>query len=258
LKILFVGDIIGRPGRNFLKERLQEFREKEEIDFCIANAENGSGGFGLIPDSAKELFTIGIDILTSGNHIWDRKEIMPFLDNEIRLLRPLNYPPGNPGKGEVISQTRQGVAVGIINLQGRAFMPTIDCPFRMVEPVLKKMRGETDIILVDFHAEATAEKIAMGWYLAGKVSAVIGTHTHVQTADERVLDGGTAYITDVGMTGSIAGVIGMKKKQALQKFVTQVSRRFIPDSGEVMMMGIILDIDEKTGKANSIRRVATI
>jgi len=255
LRILFVGDIIGRPGRVFLKERLQEFREKEKIDFCIANAENGSGGFGLIPDSAKELLAIGIDILTSGNHIWDRKEIMPFLDNETRLLRPLNYPPGNPGKGEVICQTAQGVAVGIINLQGRAFMPPIDCPFRMVEPVLKKMKEETNIILVDFHAEATAEKIALGWYLAGRVSGVIGTHTHVQTADEKVLEGGTAYITDVGMTGSIAGVIGMKKKQALQKFVTQVSRRFVPDSAEVVMMGAVLDIDEKTGKADSIRRV---
>ncbi len=256
MKILFVGDVIGRPGRIFLKERLRDFREKEGIDFCVANAENGSGGFGLIPESAREMLSIGIDILTSGNHIWDRKEIMPFLDSESRLLRPLNYPPGNPGRGEVVAQTDRRVAIGVINLQGRAFMPTIDCPFHAVEPALKKMKEEAQVILVDFHAEATAEKIAMGWYLAGRVSGMIGTHTHVQTADERVLEGGTAYITDVGMTGSTSGVIGMKKKQAIQRFLTQVPRRFVPDPEEVVMMGVVIDIDEKTGKAISIRRVA--
>jgi len=256
LRILFIGDIIGRPGRQFLKDMLPEFRQSEEIDLCIANAENGSGGFGLTPDTAKELFTAGIDVLTSGNHIWDRKVIMPFLDDEDRLLRPLNYPPGNPGKGELLFQTRSGVTVGIINLQGRAFMQAIDCPFRAAEHSLDRLKKETKITIVDFHAEATAEKLAMGWFLAGRATGVVGTHTHVQTADERILEGGTAYITDVGMTGSISGVIGMRKKEAIQKFMTQLPKRFVPVSGDVRMMAVIIGIDEKTGEADSIQRIS--
>jgi len=254
--MLFIGDVIGRPGRRFLGEKLQEFLQREEIDLCIANAENGSGGFGLTPDTAKELFTTGIDVLTTGNHIWDRRVIMPFLDNEDRLLRPANYPAGVPGKGELLFQMRSGIPVGIINLQGRAFMQAIDCPFKAVESSLKRLRKEANVVLVDFHAEATAEKLAMGWFLAGRATGVIGTHTHVQTADERILEGGTAYITDVGMTGSISGVIGMRKQEAIQKFTTQLPKRFIPVSGEIRMMAVIIDIDENSGMAVSIRRIS--
>jgi hypothetical protein len=255
LKILFIGDIIGKAGRKFLKGAFAEFRQAEDIDFCIANAENGAGGFGLTPDSADELFSAGIDVLTSGNHIWDRKEIMPYIDKEERLLRPLNYPPGTPGRGMGVFHAQTGAAIGVLNLQGRAFMPSIDCPFRKADGAIERLREKTRTILVDFHAEATAEKIAMGWYLNSRVSGLIGTHTHVQTADERVLDGGTAYITDAGMTGSISGVIGMRKKEAIQRFLTQLPRRFVPDGSDVRMMGVVLEVDDQSGKAGSIRRV---
>ncbi len=255
MKVLFIGDIIGKPGRHFLKEKLTGFRRDREIDLCIANAENGSGGFGLTPDSADTLFASGIDVLTSGNHIWDRKVVMPYLDREERLLRPANYPPGTPGKGELLISTRRGTPVGIMNLQGRAFMPAIDCPFRATEPPLARLKQEAKVIIVDFHAEATAEKLAMGWFLSGKVSAVIGTHTHVQTADERILEGGTAYITDVGMTGSIDGVIGMRKKEAIQRFVTHLPNRFVPATSDVRMMAVCIDVDETTGRAIAIERI---
>jgi len=256
LKVLFIGDIIGKPGRLFLKEKLPGFRDELEIDLCIANAENGSGGFGLTPESAEILFKSGVDIITSGNHIWDRKVVMPYLDREERLLRPANYPPGTPGRGDLLFSTSQGVPVGVINLQGRAFMPAIDCPFRATENRLTRLKEEAKIVLVDFHAEATAEKLAMGWYLAGKVSAVVGTHTHVQTADERILEGGTAYITDVGMTGSIDGVIGMRRKEAIQRFLTQLPRRFVPATNDIRMMAVRIDIDETTGRATSIERIS--
>jgi metallophosphoesterase (TIGR00282 family) len=255
LKTLFLGDIIGKPGRKYLKEKLQDFRNEKEIDLCIANGENGSGGFGLTPESARELFSTGIDVLTSGNHIWDRRVIMPFLDNENRLLRPANYPAGAPGKGDLLYHTANGIPVGIINLQGRVFMHAIDCPFRTIDPHLDRLKKDAKVILVDFHAEATAEKLAMGWFLSGKVSGVIGTHTHVQTADERILEGGTAYITDVGLTGSISGVIGMRKKEAIQRFTTQLPRRFVPETADIRMMGVIIDIDENTGEAISIQRI---
>jgi len=255
LKILFIGDVVGKPGRYFLKERLPEYRRGERVDLCIANVENGSGGFGLTPESAKELFEAGIDVMTSGNHIWDRRAILPFFEHEDRLLRPLNYPPGTPGRGDILFRAPGGIPVAIVNLQGRAFMPAIDCPFRAIESILNRLRGASRIIIVDFHAEATAEKIAMGWYLNGKVSAIVGTHTHVQTADERILDGGTAFITDVGMTGSIAGVIGMRKEEAIQRFLTQLPNRFTPAPTEIRMMGVLLDINPDSGKALYIQRV---
>ncbi len=257
MKIFFIGDIIGKPGRYYIKEKLPEFLKEHEIDCCLANAENCSGGFGLTRESSEELFRSGVNVLTSGNHIWDRKVIMSFIDKETRLLRPLNYPPGTPGKGDLIFEAGNGVPIGVVNLQGRVFMAPIDCPFRAVESNLDRIKREARIVLVDFHAEATAEKIAMGWFLAGKVTGVVGTHTHVQTADERVLEGGTAYITDVGMTGSISGVIGMRKQEAIQKLVTQLPKRFTPDTGDVKMMGVVLDVDENTGKAISITRIST-
>lgn len=256
MKVLFIGDIIGRPGRRLVLERLPEYLREEGIGLCIANGENGSGGFGLTGECAKDLFAAGVDVLTSGNHIWDRRDAVPYLEGEPRLLRPLNYPPGVPGRGEAVVESREGVPVGVLNLQGRVFMASIDCPFRAADAAIGPLGERARVVFVDFHAEATAEKIAMGWYLDGRATAVVGTHTHVQTADERVLDGGTAYITDTGMTGSVAGVIGMKKQQALQRFLTQLPKRFEPESKDVRMMGVVVEVDENTGRALSIRRIS--
>lgn len=255
MRILFIGDIVGKPGREIIRKTLPGFREKEKIDCVIANGENGAGGSGLTPRIAEELLDSGVDVLTSGDHIWKRKEIYDFLDLTDRLIRPANYPKGVPGKGSTVVEIKGAGKVGVINLIGRVFMEAVDCPFDSVRREMEKIRKETPVIVVDMHAEATSEKVAMGWYLDSAVSAVVGTHTHIQTADEKILRGGTAYITDCGMTGPYDSVIGRKKEQILTRFLTQLPTRFEMATDGVEMHGVIVDVDEKTGKALSIRRV---
>ncbi len=254
MRILFLGDIVGRPGREITKKLIEKFKEKEKIDVVIANGENAAAGSGLTPRLAEELFSNKIDILTSGDHIWKKREIYELLDSTDRILRPANYPPGSPGKGFTVVEFG-GIKVGVINLIGRVFMEAVDCPFRGVRQILKEIGKETNVIIVDVHAEATSEKIALGWFLDGKVSAVLGTHTHVQTADEKILPEGTAYITDVGMTGPFSGVIGRTKESILERFIAQLPNKFVMAENDVEMHGVILDIDEKTGKATGIKRV---
>lgn len=255
MKVLFIADIVGSPGRRIIAKHLRGIREKEGVSLVIANGENGAGGYGLTLETSDELFSSGIDILTSGNHIWDRKEFIPRLREDARVLRPANYPPGNPGRGVTVLTTLDGRTVGVVNLQGRVFMSPIECPFRTGMQLIEKMRQVTKSIVVDFHAEATAEKIALGWYLDGLVSAVIGTHTHVQTADERVLPQGTAYITDVGMTGPVDSVIGVKTELALKRFLTQVPHRFETAERNVRLMAVVIELDDHTGKSKWIKRL---
>ncbi len=255
MKILFVGDIVGSPGRKAVAELIPKIVKKEKIEFVIANGENAAGGSGVTPKIAKELLDSGIDAITSGDHIWKRREIVEVLDEYPNILRPANYPPGVPGLGANAVKTRGGDSVGIINLVGRVFMEAVECPFRQAKDEIDQIQKGTNIIIVDFHAEATSEKIAMGWYLDGLVSAVLGTHTHVQTADEKILPQGTAYITDVGMTGPHDSVIGRKKEQILTRFITHLPTRFEMAEEDVQLNGVILDIDEGSGKAKSIKRI---
>ncbi|MEA2063134.1 MAG: TIGR00282 family metallophosphoesterase [Gemmatimonadota bacterium] len=255
MNILFIADIIGGPGRKLVKEVLPQVIEGRQVDFCIANGENAAGGYGLTEDIADELFAMGIDVLTSGNHIWDRRELLPILDTRSDILRPANYPPENPGAGSGVFPSRNGLQVGVVNLQGRVFMKEIDCPFRTAGPVIQKIKEQTSLVVVDFHAEATAEKVAMGLFLDGQVSAVIGTHTHIQTADERILPGGTGYITDAGMSGGTEGVIGVKKEAAIKRFLTQTPSRFQPADTSLVMMGVILKVDPETCRTESIERL---
>lgn len=255
MNILFIGDVFGAPGREFLKAHLPGLISDYEADLVVANGENAAGGNGLTPAVAEELFASGVDVLTSGNHIWDKREIYPALDSDKRILRPVNYPPGVPGRGSGIFQTRSGRVLGIINICGRVFSPQqLDCPFRALDNEVARLRQETSCILVDFHAEVTSEKIALGWYGDGRVSAILGTHTHVQTADETVLPGGTAYITDVGMTGSVEGVIGVEKDIILKHFLTQLPVRHEPAKGRCQLCGVIVRLDA-SGKALSIERI---
>lgn len=255
MKILFVGDIIGRPGRRALRELLGKIVEEYEIDFTIANGENAAGGMGITPAIAMEIFGMGVDVLTSGNHIWAKKEILSFLNEETRILRPANYPEQVPGRGSGIFSSKQGQKVGVLNLEGRVFMKHLDCPFRVGEKEVERLRKETLIIIVDFHAEATSEKMAMGWFLDGGVSAVLGTHTHIQTCDDRILNEGTAYITDVGMTGPMDSVIGIRKQVALDRFLTQIPWKFDVASGEIELQGVMVEVDENTGKSKNIKRL---
>jgi metallophosphoesterase (TIGR00282 family) len=255
MKILFIGDIIGRPGRRSLEVILGRLIADRGIDFTIANGENAAGGMGITPDVAMEIFHQGVHVLTSGNHIWAKKEIIPFLNQEQRLLRPANYPDPVPGRGAGVFRSRSGIRVGVLNLEGRIFMRHLDCPFRVGEKEVERLRKETDIILIDFHAEATSEKMAMGWFFNGKVSAVLGTHTHVQTSDERILDGGTAYITDVGMTGPLDSVIGIRKQVALERLLTQIPWKFDVANENIELQGIVVDINERTGKSQTIQRI---
>ncbi len=229
--------------------------DRHGADIVIANGENAAGGFGITPDTANELYRQGITLLTSGNHIWDKKDNSGYLDREERLIRPLNYPPGTPGRGSAVVETPGGVKVGVLNLEGRVYMKNLDCPFRVADTELEQLRRETPIILVDIHAEATSEKAALGWYLDGRVSAVVGTHTHVQTADERILPGGTAYITDVGMTGSFDSVIGIDKHQAIQRFLTQQPVKFDIPKKDLRINAVVIGVDTTTGKAVSIERI---
>ena len=255
MKILFIGDIIGRPGRQAVEKLLPGLVEEHQIDFVIANGENAAAGFGLTPAVLDNLFGLGIDAVTSGNHLWDKKDILPRLKKEPRLLRPANYPPEVPGTSFGIYEDKQGRKVGVFNLLGRVFMPAVDCPFRIADQVIAELKKETDIIIVDMHAEATSEKIALGWYLDGRVSAVIGTHTHVMTADERVLPHGTAYITDAGMTGGFDSVIGMEKEPIIEKFLTQLPTKFEVAEQDVRFNGVVVEVDEQNGKAIEINKV---
>jgi metallophosphoesterase (TIGR00282 family) len=254
MNILFIGDIFGSAGRRIVADHLQDIVETNGIHLTIANAENSAGGFGITPSVAEELFSLGVDVLTSGNHVWDKREILDYLPRQKRLLRPINYPPDTPGQGMTILRARNGVNCAIVNLQGRVYMPSIDCPFRKIDEVLAQMDPEIKVRLVDFHAEVTSEKMAMGWHVDGRVSALVGTHTHIPTADTRILPGGTAYQTDVGMTGPYESVIGVKKEIILQRFLTALPVRMEPAKGCVELHSVILTVDEATGKAVSLAR----
>ncbi|HHY34030.1 MAG TPA: TIGR00282 family metallophosphoesterase [Firmicutes bacterium] len=254
MNILLIGDIVGEPGRNMLKRKLAEVVAEYSVDFVIANGENAAGGSGLTPEVAREILEAGVDVITSGNHIWSKKEVMSFLDSEPKVLRPLNYPPGAPGRGLGVFQSKNGYLVGVANAEGRVFSPVnLDCPFRALDEAVDELRRSTQVIIVDFHAEATSEKVAMGWYLDGRVTAVLGTHTHVQTADEMVLPGGTAYITDAGMTGSWEGVIGVRKDIILKRFLTQLPVRHEVARGRCRFNGVI--VTESSGRARDIKRI---
>ena len=255
MRILFIGDVVGEPGRHAVKELLPKIKKSEGVEFVIANCENTAGGSGITPALADELFGYGIDCLTSGDHIWKRKEILEKLESDSRLLRPANYPEGDPGSGSTIVESESGVKVGVINLIGRVFMQPVECPFKTAKELVEKLKGKARVIIVDMHAEATSEKIALGWYLDGLVSAIVGTHTHVQTADEKILPQGTAFISDAGMTGPFDGVIGRKKEQILNRFLTQMPTKFEMAEGDIQLHGVIIDIDDKTGKADSIKRI---
>ena len=255
INILFIADIIGKPGLAIIKNLLQPIREKYQVDFCIANGENGSAGKGLTEDIASEYFKYGIDLVTSGNHIFEKYEYFKFLNSNHRVLRPLNYPLGTCGKGSTIVSLSPDIKIGVINIQGQTFMPPIDCPFRTISEELTKMRKITPIIIVDFHAEATAEKVAMAWHLNGKVSALIGTHTHIQTADETIMDNGMAYITDVGMTGPYDSVIGMKKEVAIKRFIQKMPERYQPADSDLRFAGVVVTINTQSGKAENIKRL---
>lgn len=255
MKVLFIGDIVGEPGRKALRNGLPSLIDKLKIDFVIANAENAAGGFGITKSICEEIFSVGVNILTSGNHIWDKKEAIQYIMEEKRLLRPANYPDEAPGYGSIIAETPAGEKIAVLNLSGRVFMNQLDCPFKTAKTVLHRIKEETRVVIVDFHAEATSEKAAIGWFLDGEVSAVIGTHTHVQTADEKILPEGTAFITDVGMTGPVNSIIGVKKEMVISKFLTQVPVRFETAKGLSMLSCVVLEIDSETGKAASIERM---
>jgi metallophosphoesterase (TIGR00282 family) len=255
MNIFFIGDIVGSPGREVVKALLPQLKDTYRLDFVLANAENAAGGSGITPKIADELFDAGINVLTSGDHIWKKKEILTVIDQESRLLRPLNFPAAAPGKGWNIFPAPGANKIGIVNLQGRVFMQPLECPFKASCQAVEEIQQQTKIILVDIHAEATSEKIALGWYLDGLVSAVMGTHTHVQTADERILPAGTAFISDVGMTGPLDSVIGRRVEDVLQGFLTAVPTRFNVADANVQLQGVVVDIDESTGKARSIVRI---
>lgn len=253
MKILFLGDIVGRPAREYLRDRLSDLRRQETIDMVIANGENASGGSSITPDNAQELFDSGIDVLTSGDHIFKKKNARQTLE-EYDTIRPLNYGEYAWGRGYLVKEIK-GVKVAVVNLLGRVFMQPADCPFKAIRDLLPLLQKEAKIIIVDIHAEATSEKVAMGYFLAGKVSAVIGTHTHIPTADERIIDGYTAYITDVGMTGSFDSVLGREKTQIIERFLTGMPLRFNLANSDIRIQGVIMEIDEQSGKAQSIERV---
>ncbi|SHJ87803.1 hypothetical protein SAMN02745165_03419 [Malonomonas rubra DSM 5091] len=255
MKLLFIGDIVGRAGRKMLQDQLGRIIDRQMIDLVIANGENAAAGYGLTVPVLRELFDAGVDVVTSGNHIWDKKEINDSLEREERLLRPANYPSGLPGRGDGVYETPGGVKVAVLNLEGRVFMKNLDCPFRMADELVDMLRQETPIVFVDFHAEATSEKQALGHYLDGRVSAVVGTHTHVQTADERILAGGTGYLTDVGMTGSQDAVIGNQKEPAIERFLTQLPVRLEVAKKDPQLCAVVLTIDEETGRCEAIERL---
>jgi len=257
MRILFIGDIFGQPGRRIVKEQLPLIREELRPDLVLANCENAAAGFGITPLLVEELLDLGIAVLTSGNHIWDKKEIYPYLRDQVngRLLRPANYPAETPGHGHFVGTTAAGIDYAVINLQGRVFMPSIDCPFRKADALLAGIPEAVKIRITDMHAEATSEKQALGWYLDGRVTAVLGTHTHVPTADETLLPQGTAYLTDAGMTGPYESIIGMERQVIIQKFLDQLPARFEVAKGDVRLCAVLLEADPQTGRALSIQRI---
>jgi len=256
MKVLFIGDIVGKPGRRAVSEFVPSLISERKIDLVIANCENAAAGFGVTREIVEELYSCRIDVLTSGNHIWNKKEVLEFIGDYETLLRPANYPMTTPGSGTVLMPTAKGEYVGVLNLAGRIFMHPSACPFTTAKSKIVELREKTKVIIVDIHAEATSEKKALGWYLDGEVSAVLGTHTHVQTADEEILPQGTAYISDVGMTGPFDSVIGIKKDIIIERFLTQMPNKFDVAKGDIRMQGVILDIDSISGKANSIERIS--
>jgi len=261
VRILFIGDIFGRPGRAIVRDQVPGLLEQHAIDLCIANAENAAGGFGLTPAIAEEFFDLGVDVLTTGNHVWDKRELTDYFNAAAsepysparRVLRPANYPAGTPGTGLFEGTTRSGCAYAVLNLQGRVFMPAIDDPFRVADELLAQIAAK--VVFVDMHAEATSEKMAMGWYLDGRATAVVGTHTHIPTADTRLLPGGTAYQTDVGMTGPYDSIIGVQKELVLQRFLTGLPARFEAASKDVRLCAVLVDCDPHTGRAHSAERI---
>ncbi len=254
MNLLFLGDIMGAPGRRAVEELLPRVVDRFAIDLVVANAENASGGLGLTPQVAEQLLSLGIDLITTGNHIWKHSEILPYLDGTDRVLRPANYPPGTPGQGLSVVETAAGEMAAVLNLEGRVFMNPLECPFRTADALLAQLGEEIKVILVDMHAEATSEKLALGWYLAGRVSAVVGTHTHVQTADERVLPGGTGYLTDAGMTGPVDSVIGMKTDIIITRFLSQRPQSFKVASQNIRMQGVVLKFDSQ-GRCVELTRI---
>lgn len=254
-RILFIGDIVGRPGRDILRRVLPALVTTRQIDLVIANGENAAAGFGITPDIAEDLFGRGIAVITGGNHSWDKKEIMPYMAERPRLLRPANFPAGVPGHGSVVVTASNGVRVGVINVMGRVFMQALDDPFAVASALVDRLADEAAILFVDMHAEATSEKVALGWHLDGRVAAVVGTHTHVPTADARVLPGGTAYVTDVGMTGPHDSVIGVERRPVIQRFLSGLPQRFETATENARLNAVIVTADEQTGHATHIERV---
>ncbi|HKI85705.1 MAG TPA: TIGR00282 family metallophosphoesterase [Thermoanaerobaculia bacterium] len=255
MKVLFVGDVVGKPGRRILARMLPELIDRHRADYVIVNIENAAGGFGVTPDIWRELSALPIDCFTTGNHIWDKKEGVELLDREPRLLRPDNYPRGNPGRGLFIGETAAGIPVAVVNLEGQVFMKALPSPFVVADQILEEIGERAKVVIVDFHAEATSEKQALGFYLDGRASAVLGTHTHVPTADERVLPGGTALLTDVGMTGPYQSVIGMRVDRVLQRFLLQTPSSFEVAKHDVRLAGVVIDVEADNGKARSIERL---
>jgi hypothetical protein len=255
IRVLLTGDTVARAGRRVLEERLHDLRAEREIDFVVSNVENAAAGFSITPRIAEDLLEAGVEVMTSGNHIFDKKEVLDYIEKQPRLLRPANYPPGAPGKGRWVGKVR-GIPIAVINIQGRVFMPPCDDPFRSIEAQLNAIEPSVKIILVDMHAEATSEKMALGRYLDGRVSALAGTHTHVQTADEQIFPDGTAYITDLGMTGPHDGVIGMQTEIVLERYIKGFSSKFEPCESGIKLNGLIVDIDEETGKALRVERLS--
>ncbi len=255
MRILFIGDIVGSAGRQIVADHVADITASQSIDLVIANCENSAAGFGVTPRLAEDLLGLGIAVLTSGNHIWDKKEIVGYIDRQPRLLRPANYPAGTPGTGVFVGRTASGAGYAVMNLQGRTYLPSIDCPFRRADALLAELPESVRIRVIDFHAEVTSEKVAFGWYVDGRATAVLGTHTHVPTADERILPGGTAYLTDAGMTGAYDSVIGVEKTGAIERFLTGMPRRLEPATGDVRLAAVIVEADESTGRASCIRRL---
>jgi len=255
MNILFIGDIVGSPGRLAVEKLLPGLKIEFRLDFVIANAENAAGGSGITQKVAQELFASGADVLTSGDHIWKKKEIFEIINQEERILRPLNFPTGAPGKGFAVFKAKSGAKVGVINANGRVFMQPLECPFKTTLAACEELAQETKVIIVDMHAEATSEKVALGWYLDGKVSAVLGTHTHIQTADEKILPKGTAFISDAGMTGPYASVIGRSIENVIERFITAIPVKFEVATEDIQLHGVVIDVDENTGKARSIARI---
>ncbi|MDD3346000.1 MAG: TIGR00282 family metallophosphoesterase [Candidatus Omnitrophica bacterium] len=255
MNILFIGDIVGSPGREAIKELVPSFKKDKTADFVIANAENAAGGSGITSRVAEELFASGVDVVTSGDHIWKKSDIFELINREDRILRPLNFPPGAPGRGYGVFKSASGARIGVVNVNGRVFMEPLECPFKTVSRAVEELAKDTKIILVDIHAEATSEKVALGRYLDGRVSAVFGTHTHIQTADEKILPKGTAYITDVGMTGPYDSVIGRRVEDVLTRFLSSIPVKFEVAQGDIQLCGALVEIDDSTGKAVSLSRV---